>query len=72
MARLMTKDEQSEILEVMWYLTQDLEEKCLKIKNNKKRQFVIDLYNFLNKIGYTKCRPSWEIPEDPRQTKLKI
>jgi len=70
MRRKLTPIEQDKTLELVWYFTQDLESKCLKNKNKKQRTFVTELYNFLNRLDYTRCRPDWEVLEDPRQKKF--
>jgi hypothetical protein len=80
MKNVLDINQQVEVLEILWYLVQDMEEKVIKTKNPTSRKIkegvlVTSLYNFLNKVGYTKERPKWEctdIKEDPRQTKLKF
>ena len=70
MNRLLTPAEQSEVLEVLWYYVQESEKQYIKKPTKKLRAHVTGMYNFLNRIGYTKCRPAWETTEDPRQMKL--
>jgi hypothetical protein len=73
---ILTLEQQSEVLEVLWYIVQNLEEmvlKSLKTKKPKSKILVNNIYDFLNKVNYTKCRPVWEatdVKEDPRQMKL--
>jgi hypothetical protein len=76
MTKLLNLKDQTVVLDVLWYFTKELEEKC----NNsstviskayiKKKQQVTDLYNLLNRLGYTQTRPNWEHVEDSRQLKL--
>jgi hypothetical protein len=76
MINILTLEQQSEVLEVLWFIVQNLEEmvlKSLKTKKPKSKILVTNIYDFLNKVNYTKCRPAWEatdIKEDPRQMKL--
>ncbi len=66
----LTQEQQIQAIEYLWYLLQMIETMALKKKYKSLRNHVIEGYDFLNKINYTKSRPSWEVKEDPRQMKL--
>ena len=80
MKDVLNVEQQIEVLEILWYVVQNMEEKVMKKINNKKKPtikegaLVTSIYNFLNNVGYTKCRPEWEHvnKEDPKQMKLKF
>lgn len=54
------KNEQENVLDVLWILLRSVEGKVDPKKNILDKHEVTQAYNLLNRIGVTELRPSWE------------